>query len=115
MDIGSEMNMKALYIVSNAGHSDEIMEMIRDAGAPGGTIIHARGEGSQHQSIMGITTDYEREVIVSVVDAHTAEHIMTTMKDKAGWSTKVHGICFTMPVERIIGLATESGYICNRV
>jgi len=109
MDIGPEMNMKALYIISNAGHTEEIMEMIRSAGAPGGTIIHARGEGSQHQWVMGITADYERELIVSVVDTDTAEKIMTIIKDKVGWDTEVHGVCFTMPVERIIGLATDSG------
>jgi len=108
MDIGPEMNMKALYIVSSAGHTDEIMEMIREAGAPGGTIIHARGEGSQHHLVMGVTADYEREVIVSVVDTNTAEKIMATIKDKAGWKTEVHGVCFTMPVERIIGLSTDN-------
>jgi len=104
MDIGPEMNMKALYIVSSAGHTDEIMEMIRAAGAPGGTIIQARGEGSLHKLVMGITVDYEREVIVSVVDANTAEQIMATIKGKAGWNKEVHGVCYTMPVERIIGL-----------
>jgi len=107
MDIGPEMNMKALYIVSSAGHTDEIMETIRSAGAPGGTIMHARGEGSQHQWVMGITADYEREVIVSVVDTETAEKIMATIKEKIGWNSEVHGVCFTMPVERIIGLAAD--------
>jgi len=34
---------------------------------------------------------------------------MTIIKDKVGWDTEVHGVCFTMPVERIIGLATDSG------
>jgi len=102
MDINS--NMKALYIVTSAGHTDEIMEMIREAGAPGGTIIHARGEGSQHLLVMGITVDYEREVIISIVEESTADKIMATIKSKAGWKTKVHGICYTIPVERIIGL-----------
>ena len=109
MDIGPDMNMKALYIVSSAGHSDEIMEIIREAGAPGGTIIHARGEGSHHQLVMGITVDYEREVIISVVDENTASKIMAAIKSKAGWNTEVHGVCYTMPVERIIGIRqTES-------
>jgi len=97
--------MKALYIVANAGHIDEIMEIVRAAGAPGGTIIHARGEGSQHMLFMGITVDYEREVIISIVEKHTADTIMANIKEKVGWSTETHGICFTMPVEKIIGLS----------
>ena len=104
MDIGPDVNMKALYIVSSAGHSDEIMELLREAGAPGGTIIHARGEGSQHHLVMGITVDYEREVIISVVEENTADQIMSAIKGKAGWNTEIHGVCYTMPVERIIGL-----------
>jgi len=102
MEIGSDM--KALYIAASAGHTDEIMELIRAAGAPGGTIIHARGEGSQHQQVMGITVDYEREIIISIVDTDTAEKIMAAIKSKAGWNTDIRGVCYTMPVERIIGL-----------
>ena len=102
MDSGLEM--KALYIVANAGHVDEIMEIIRAAGAPGGTIVHARGEGSQHQLFMGITVDYEREVIISIVEKTVADKIMANIKEKVGWNTETHGICYTMPVEKIIGL-----------
>ena len=103
----AEHDMKALYIVANAGHADEIMEIMRAAGAPGGTILHARGKGSSHQLVMGITLDYEREIIISVVDNVTAGRIMDELKEKAGWNTEVHGVCYTMPVERMIGLRKD--------
>ena len=110
MDIASDATgMKALHIVSNAGYTDEIMEIIRAAGAPGGTIIHARGEGSSHQLVMGITMDYEREVIISIVDDSTAERIMAEMKQKAGVDTEIHGICYTMPVDRMLGFRAAPG------
>ena len=102
---GSGIEMKALYVVVNAGYSDKIMEILRNAGSKGGTIIHARGEGFQRQSFMGITLDYEREMIISVVDSETADKVMAGVKEKAGWKTDVRGICFTMPVDRIIGLS----------
>jgi len=100
-------DMKALYITANAGYIDELMEIIRAAGAPGGTIIHARGEGTKHQMIMGITVDYEREVIISIVDESTADNIMDNIRKKMGRNTEVHGICYTMPVDRIIGLRQQ--------
>jgi nitrogen regulatory protein PII len=102
MEVGTDM--KALYIVANAGHIDEIMEILRAAGAPGGTVVHARGEGSKHQLFMGITLDYEREVIITIIDKDSADKIMADIKEKAGWETDVRGICYTMPVEKIIGL-----------
>ena len=106
--IKTEAEMRALYIVANAGHIDEIMDILRAAGAPGGTVIHARGEGSQHQVLMGITLDYEREVIISIVEKSTAKRIMTGIKEKAGWETEVHGVCYSMPVEKIVGLGQHA-------
>ena len=97
-------DMKALHIVVNAGYTDEIMEILREAGASGGTIIHARGEGSQHRSFLGITLDYEQEIIISIVDKNIAVKIMEDIKEKAGWKTDVRGLCYMMPVEKIIGL-----------
>ena len=105
METGSDM--RALYIISSAGHIDEIMGILRAEGAPGGTVIHTRGEGSKHQVFMGITLDYEREMIVSIVNKDVAGNIMNAIKQKAGWETEVHGICYTMPVEKIIGLRQE--------
>ena len=105
METGSEM--KALHVVVNAGYTDEIMEILRAGGASGGTIIHARGEGSHHRSFLGITLDYEQEIIISLVDQITAEKIMEDIKEKAGWKTDVRGLCYMMPVDKIIGLRQE--------
>ena len=104
----TEDQMKALYIIANAGHTDEIMEIIRAAGGSGGTIIHARGEGSHHESIMGITVDHEQEIIIIVTERSTAGRIIAGIDGKAGRETEVHGICYMMPVERAIGLRPSS-------
>jgi len=102
METGSVI--KALYIVVNAGFTDEIMDIIRAAGGSGGTIIHARGEGSHHHLFMGITLDHEQEIIICLADMKTAEQIMESIKQKAGRNTDIRGICYVLPVERIIGL-----------
>ena len=102
METSSEF--KALHIVANSGYTDEIMGIIRAAGGKGGTIIHARGEGSHHRSIMGITVDLEQEIIISIADKDTAEKIMDDIKEKVGWKTDARGLCYMMPIDRIIGL-----------
>jgi len=103
----TESEMKALHVIVNAGHTDEIMEIIRQAGAGGGTIIHARGEGSQHRSFLGITLDHEQEIIISIVEKKLAEQIMTDIKEKAGWKTEVRGLCYAMPVDKVIGINAD--------
>ena len=38
-----KFNKELILIVSNRGYIDSVMEVARNAGAPGGTVIHARG------------------------------------------------------------------------
>ena len=94
------VNKKALYIIVNIGFSAEIAEIIRKAGAGGATIQNARGIGALHKSILGITVDTEKEVILSVVDEDVADRIIDAVREKAGQSSPASGICFTMPVDR---------------
>ena len=98
MESGSDT--KALMIVINAGFSDEIMDVARAAGAKGATIMNARGEGAMHKSVMGITVDSEKEMLLMLIDGATAEKIMTAVKEHMGIASPAHGVCFTLPVER---------------
>ncbi len=91
--------LKALYIIVNAGFSSEIVEIAREMGAGGATILNARGSASKPKSILGITIDTEKEIVLSVVEKEIAQKIMNAVKDKAGVGTNAHGLCFYMPVE----------------
>ena len=98
--------MKILIIIVNAGHADEVTEIVRDSGIAGATILNARGEGACHESFMGITLDTEKEMIFCVTTAENAETAILNIKEKAGINTPCHAVCFTMPVERVVGLRT---------
>ncbi|MFR3727589.1 P-II family nitrogen regulator [Lacrimispora sp.] len=98
--------IKALFIVVNAGYTDTIMDIVRAEGAGGATVINARGEGVNHESFLGITIDSEKEIILTLVDSGTAKRIMNGIKEKAGWKSPLHGVCFVMPVNKAIGINT---------
>ena len=97
-------NLRALFIIVNAGFADEVTEITRKTGVKGATVLNARGEGAHHESFLGITVDTEKEIIMSVTDENTAEKAMAVIKEKAGIKTPVHGICFTMPVDKTVGM-----------
>ena len=99
--------MKLLIIIINAGFVDEVMEIAREAGIKGGTILNARGAGEHFHSFMGITVDAEKEMIMSVADETAADKAMAGIKEKAGIKTPAHGVCFTLPVEKWVGLFQE--------
>ena len=91
--------LKALYVIVNAGFSQEVVEIARAVGATGATIINARGSVAKPKTILGITIDTEKEIVLSVVKKEVAIKIMSEIKEKAGVGTPAHGLCFFLPVE----------------
>lgn len=91
--------LKALYIIVNAGFASEVVSIARECGSTGATIINARGSVAKPKTILGITIDTEKEIVLSVVKKDIAIKIMEQIKVKAGVGTSAHGLCFFMPVE----------------
>ncbi|MFY9382117.1 MAG: P-II family nitrogen regulator [Eubacteriales bacterium] len=96
--------VRVVYIIVNAGYADEVTEIIRSAGAGSATIMNARGEGKLHEVFMGITVDAEKEIILCVAPDKIADQIMNAVKERAGIKTPAHGVCFSMPVDRVVGI-----------
>ena len=97
-------NMKALFIIVNAGFTDDVLEMARELGVRGATILSARGESSHHESILGVTIDVEKDLVFCIVDGDIAKKVMDAVKEKFGIDTQTHGVCFTLPVEKTMGI-----------
>lgn len=96
--------MKALFIITNAGYADGIVKLLRESGAKGATILNSRGEDTMHRSFMGIAIDSEKELIVCVVDEETALKAMKSIKEKMGMETTSNSVCFTMPIDTLVGM-----------
>lgn len=91
--------LKAVYIIVNAGFSAEVIEIARSVGSGGATVINARGSVAKPKTIFGITIDPEKEIVLSVVEKDVAIKIVEKVKEKAGAGTAAHGLCFFLPVE----------------
>lgn len=99
------IKMKTIFIVVNAGFSNDVIALARKAGAHGATIINARGESATHHMFMGITIDSEKEILLCLAEEDVADRVMDILKEKAGQDTPAHSVCFTMPVDRVLGLS----------
>ncbi len=97
-------NMRALYIIVTAGFSEQVVEYIRSVGATGATIINARGVSALHKEIMGISIDREKEIILTLIDAETADKIVEAVNKNEAFKSEAHGICFTLPVIKAVGI-----------
>jgi len=101
-------DVKVLFIIVNAGFAEAAVDIAREHGASGATILNARGIGQIHKSIMGITVDKEKEIILTLVDRERAGRIIASVKERAGAGTPVNAVCFAMPVEKCAGLGAPA-------
>ena len=103
----NNQNMKALFIIVNAGFANAAVELAQSCGAGGATILSARGSGAKYSSFLGLQYEPEREIFISVVTSEVADKIVDAIAQKLGEGTPTNGICFTMPVEKMTSITKK--------
>ncbi len=101
------MNKYELILtIINQGYTDIVMDAAREVGATGGTIIKARGAGKREaEKLFGLTVQPEKEVVMILTETQNKNAIMTAIITAAGLNTKGKGICFSLPVDDVLGTA----------
>ena len=98
-----KFNKELILIIANRGYIDSVMEVAREAGAPGGTVIHARGTGTNNsEKFFGVTLGAEKEMIFIVTDKEKKENIMRSIMEKVGSNTDAGSIVFSLPATEIL-------------
>lgn len=95
-----------IIAIANVGHTDDVMNAARAAGARGGTVIHAKGTGiNDVQKFMSVSIADEKEIILIVSPAAVKSEIMNSILKKAGPDTESGAIVFSLPVSEAAGFA----------
>ena len=95
----------AIFCIINRGFTDLVMVAARNAGARGGTVLHARGTGSkEYESFYGISITPEKEIVIIVVTKDITDKVLLAINKDAGLDTPGQGIAFALPVSDYIGL-----------
>lgn len=98
-----KFNKELVLIITNRGYIDSVMEVAREAGAPGGTVIHARGTGTNNsEKFFGVTLGAEKEMIFIVTDRDKKDNIMKSIMEKVGLNTDAASIVFSLPATEIL-------------
>ena len=100
-----KFDYELVYVILNEGHSDEVMDAARPAGATGGTVIAAKGTGiASAEKFRGLSLANEREVVLIVARSAAKGDIMRAIIEKTGIDTPAGAICFSLPVSQVAGL-----------
>ena len=94
-----------IFVIANQGSTDLVMDAAREAGAAGGTVIHAKGTGTElARKFLGVSIATEREILLILTRRETKKAIMKAVTAHAGAQTPAQALVFSLPVESVAGL-----------
>jgi nitrogen regulatory protein PII len=99
-------NHEVIFAIVNSGFAEVAMEVARDNGARGGTILNARGVAREETAaFFGITLHAEKEILMMVVEKSIRDNVLNALYKEMGMAKKAQGIAFSLPVSDVAGLA----------
>ena len=104
---GEDMKSGYTMICSiiNHGQAEELMAVARQAGARGGTILGARGTGTEEDvKFFGISLSPEKEFLLIISENAATDAILQALGSQPVFSEPGGGIVFTTSIERYISL-----------
>jgi nitrogen regulatory protein PII len=98
-------NHEVIFAIVNAGFAEEAMDVAREQGVRGGTILNARGVARANEAaFFGITIHHEKEILMMVVEKSIRDNVLNALYKEMGMAKKAQGIVFALPVSDVAGL-----------
>ena len=109
--INSEINevetsmYNAIYVIVERGKAEDVIEAAKNAGARGGTIINARGSGSQEtHKLFSIEIEPEKEKVIIIAKRELKDNIVEAIKNHMHIDEPGNGVIFVLDVNEVYGL-----------
>ncbi len=99
-------NHEVIFAIVNAGYAEDVVDVAREHGARGGTILNARGVVKEDAArFFGITVHADKEILMMVVEKDIRDRVLNAIYKELGMAKKAKGIVFSLPVSDVAGLA----------
>ena len=90
------------------GAMQDVMDVAREQGVRGGTILNARGVVNEDAAaFFGITLHADKEILMVVVEKDIRDKVLNAIYKEMGMAKKAKGIAFSLPVSDVAGLAPK--------
>jgi nitrogen regulatory protein PII len=98
-------NHEVIFAIVNAGFAEDAMDVAREQGVRGGTILNARGVArADEAAFFGISIHHEKEILMMVVEKSIRDNVLNALYKEMGMAKKAQGIVFALPVSDVAGL-----------
>ena len=96
---------EVILAIVNSGFAEDVMDVAREQGAKGGTIINARGVAKEEAAaFFGISLHSEKEIVMIVVPKTIKDDVLNAIYKEMGMAKKAQGIAFSLPITDTVGL-----------
>lgn len=97
-----------IVTITNQGHAEKVMNEAKKGGATGGTTISGRGLSNEKMiKFLNIAIEPEKDVVLILVPSEKKNAIMNMILENCGLKTPGAGICFSLPVDHVVGINKE--------
>ena len=97
---------EVIFAIVNSGYAEDVMDIAREQGVRGGTILNARGVVKEEAAaFFGITLHQDKEILMMVVEKSIRDNVLNAIYKQMGMAKKAKGIAFSLPVSDVAGLA----------
>ena len=96
----------AIYTIVEKGNADDVIEAAEKAGSRGGTVMHARGSGSEEaRKVFNMLIEPEKEIVLIISEEAKTKDIVESIRKETGIEEQGKVIIFITNVEQTYGLA----------
>lgn len=96
---------EVIFAIVNSGFAEDVMDIAREQGVQGGTILNARGVVKEEAAaFFGITLHQDKEILMMVVEKSLRDNVLNAIYKEMGMAKKAKGIAFSLPVSDVAGL-----------
>ena len=101
-------NHEVIFAIVNSGFAEDVMDVAREQGVRGGTILNARGVAREEAAqFFGITLHSEKEILMMVVEKDIRDKVLNAIYKEMGMAKAAQGIAFSLPVSDVAGLVQQ--------
>lgn len=101
-----KIGLDLIVTIVNRGKAVQVVEVSKEAGAEGGTILSGRGSGIHETAkVFGIPIEPEKDIILTLIDKTKTDQVLEAISSKVGLEKAGHGIAFVLDVARAVGIS----------
>ena len=96
---------KIIYAIVDKGRGEDVVDAANEAGARGGTIVHARGSGVHEvQRLFSVEIEPEKDAVFIIAKTALKDKIVESIRTRINIGEPGAGILYVQDVEEVYGL-----------